>query len=175
MKSPLGIEIYDDEFTKAQRDAFWEFVKVSRFIVSGKDVEVIESPTKNIPFLISEWSEEDIRSFNIFSQIHNTKLTDNIKSKTLVRCLVNLDTLREIHHVHTHPHQHVLLYQANPEWRPEWYGETLFYDDNAKDVIYTNEYTPGRLIWFDGNIPHTFRPPSQIAPFFRFTVSMFFK
>ena len=37
--------------------------------------------------------------------------------------------------MHTHYGDNVLLYQANMEWRPEWYGETFYYDDDC-DYFY---------------------------------------
>ena len=65
------------------------------------------------------------------------------------------------------------MYYANLEWRDEWHGETLFYDHNR---VSTNayQYTPGRILEFDGSLPHSIRPQSFIGPQYRFTVSTFF-
>ena len=168
------IWVYDDEFTFSQRLFLFEFILKSKFIIGGVDSEIPESPTPNLPFLISEWSAEDLERCKILDHIHSVDLYNKIGNRNLRRCLVNLDFSREIHHPHTHRNNDVLIYQANMEWRPEWYGETLFYDDKVEEILYANQYTPGRLIYFDGTVPHMFRPPSRSAPYYRFTLSMFF-
>ena len=73
---------------------------------------------------------------------------------------------------HTHGDSRVICYYINPEWREEWYGETIFYKDNGQDdrVI---SYQPNRAVIFDGNHPHSIRPASFIAPSYRFTLSCF--
>ena len=64
---------------------------------------------------------------------------------------------------------------VNLDWRDGWHGETLFYNpDNLKEIVYTSLYIPGRIILFDGSIPHAIRPQSVKAPKFRFTLSLFF-
>ena len=52
----------------------------------------------------------------------------------------------------------VLLY-LNYEWHPNWGGETIFYDHNldAQRIVTPK---PGRVVMFDGRIPHTGRPPT---------------
>ena len=171
------ISIYDDEFTWAQRKDMYDFIVKSKFTISARDVdERVETSVPNMPFMISEWNEDDVSRFGIFRHMKNADLHSQIgNNRTLKRCFINCDTGREVHHVHSHSNQYVLLYQANLEWNHEWYGETFFYDDNKEDVVRVNSYTPGRLIWFNGEIPHSFRPPSRVAPFFRFTVSFFFE
>ena len=68
-----------------------------------------------------------------------------------------------------------VLYYINLDWRDGWHGETLFYNpNNLKEIIYTSLYIPGRIILFDGSIPHAIRPQSIKAPKFRFTLSLFF-
>ena len=54
--------------------------------------------------------------------------------------------------------QTVLLY-LNPDWDPEWGGETIFFDDDldAKTLVAPRA---GRVVIFDGRIPHTGRPPT---------------
>ena len=54
--------------------------------------------------------------------------------------------------------QTVLLY-LNPEWHPNWGGETIFYDHNL-DAKYIVSPKPGRVVIFDGRIPHSGRPPT---------------
>lgn len=51
----------------------------------------------------------------------------------------------------------VIVY-LNPVWDPEWGGETIFFDDSL-DAKYIVQPRPGRVVLFDGRIPHTARPP----------------
>lgn len=51
-----------------------------------------------------------------------------------------------------------MLVYLNPVWDPEWGGETVFFDDDL-DAKYIVQPRPGRVVLFDGRIPHTGRPP----------------
>ena len=50
-----------------------------------------------------------------------------------------------------------VIFFTNDEWNRDWGGETVFYegDEIAKSVL----PKPGRVISFDGRIPHSGRPP----------------
>lgn len=52
------------------------------------------------------------------------------------------------------------LYFANPEWREEWQGETIFYD-RAGEPFHAVAPRPGRLLLFDGAIVHRGGVPSR--------------
>lgn len=79
-----------------------------------------------------------------------------------------------VHFPHTNINQDVLLYYVNMEWRPEFFGETIWYDQNQRDIIHAEAYQPNKAVWFDGNIPHTVRPGSYISPMYRFTLVFLF-
>jgi hypothetical protein len=63
---------------------------------------------------------------------------------------------------------------VNLEWLDGWHGETLFYDETCKNIIFASPFTPNRVIVFDASIPHSLRPPSLIATKFRFTLALIF-
>jgi len=88
---------------------------------------------------------------------------------------VNLSTPTDCHWAHTHKDHTVLLYYVNKHWKHDWAGETMFFNDDLSEVAYASVYKPGRIIVFDGEIPHSVRPQSSIAPNYRFTLSLFFK
>jgi Rps23 Pro-64 3,4-dihydroxylase Tpa1-like proline 4-hydroxylase len=52
-----------------------------------------------------------------------------------------------------------ILY-LNKDWKDEWQGETLFYDN---EIAYAVLPKFGRLVVFDGEIKHSARPPSRIC------------
>tara|TARA_B100000945_G_scaffold321363_1_gene335451 strand:+ start:8906 stop:9598 length:693 start_codon:yes stop_codon:yes gene_type:complete len=63
----------------------------------------------------------------------------------------------------------VLVY-LNAEWMPNWGGETIFYDQNL-DAAKVVSLKPGRVVMFDGRIPHTGRAPNRITPYNRYILA----
>ncbi len=63
------------------------------------------------------------------------------------------------------------LWFLSARWEPEWGGETMFFDETG-DALFCASPRPGRLVVFDGAIPHVGRPPSRIcfAPRYSFAV-----
>lgn len=59
---------------------------------------------------------------------------------------------------HVDSNKTVLVY-LNPEWNWNWGGETMFFDHNleAKRVV---SFRPGRVVLFDGRLPHLGCAPS---------------
>ncbi len=66
-----------------------------------------------------------------------------------------------------------LWFLAN-EWDPDWGGETLFFN-TALDAEFVVSPRPGRLVIFDGSIPHAGRPPSRACPAPRYSFAMKFE
>lgn len=63
-----------------------------------------------------------------------------------------------------------LLYYPNPEWKQDWDGETVYYDD-AEEVALAVRVRPNRAVFFDSRIPHVGRAPSRACPALRVTVA----
>ena len=59
-------------------------------------------------------------------------------------------------------HDTTALWYICKQWDPEWGGETIFFNDE-KDAEFICSPRPGRLVVFDGRIPHCGRPPSRIC------------
>jgi SM-20-related protein len=62
------------------------------------------------------------------------------------------------------------LWFIAPEWNVEWGGETLFFD-SSMDAQVAVSPRPGRLVVFDGSLPHVGRPPNRICFASRFTLA----
>lgn len=90
------------------------------------------------------------------------------------KVIANLSTSASVHHSHTHPEKLVTLYYANLEWKEEWEGETMFFDEDG-EVEFTSRYVPGRILIFDGSMPHTIRAQSHAGPHYRFSISYFWR
>lgn len=65
------------------------------------------------------------------------------------------------------------LWYMTTHWEPEWGGETMFFDSSG-DAMFCVSPRPGRLVLFDGAIPHVGRPPSRIcyAPRYTFAIKL---
>ena len=65
------------------------------------------------------------------------------------------------------------LWYLSKHWEPEWGGETMFFDASG-DALFCASPRPGRLVIFDGAIPHVGRPPSRICfePRYTFAIKL---
>lgn len=77
----------------------------------------------------------------------------------------------EIHTDTDAPGHKTVVFYCNSVWQPNWHGETLFYTPDHSDVIKAVLPKPGRVVIFDGNIPHAGRDPSRLCPLIRVTIT----
>ena len=101
------------------------------------------------------------------------------ESYGFTRGYVNLGIHGDVTHMHSDGKLYytckTLLYYANQHWEYKWGGHTAFFDNNG-DIKTTVEVKPGRIVIFDGNIPHTVLPMNiRSSPSFRFTVALKFE
>ena len=167
------LNVFDDKVPYTDREKMWDFCINSTYRLGWQDQDTPEKYDLNI---YSIWTEEELQSTNIFP--HITKCIDECDwfvKKKLFKVVCNLVRPDDVHYIHVHHNQQVALYYVNLEWRDGWHGETVFYNpDKLNEIAYTSLFVPGRIILFDGSIPHAIRPQSIKAPKFRFTVSLFF-
>ena len=125
-------------------------------------------------------SKKDIHSKWTYEDLKNSRILPYFKKvypefdKRWQKSIVNLVKPGDHYFTHTHGEDNdVLLYYGNLDWRDEWAGETIFYNDNR---VTSNAYqfVPGRILTFPGHLPHSIRPQSSIGPQFRFTLTCFF-
>lgn len=166
------IQAYDDLFDFKYRNDIYQFVKQSLFRIGWVDSETPE--TIKHEFIHSTYTKEDVDKLGFFEQLKKTPVIDHIKDLEHKHTKVNLSTPSDSNFIHSHQEKLVVLYYVNLYWGNGWHGETLFYDKYGKDIAFASPYIPGRIIVFDGSIPHTIRPQSIIGPKFRFTISSFF-
>lgn len=90
----------------------------------------------------------------------------------LVRCYANAHT----YGVEGYPHvdsrrsgNFTAILYINPIWKPEWAGETVFFDEH-QDIAQSVMPKPGRLIIFDNRIMHAARGVTRICPSIRVTL-----
>lgn len=178
----MSIEIFDDVFDYNYSSVVWGFVKRSAFSLGWLDDEIQEH--SSYVCMHSNYSDSDINNLGIVPKLLETPIAKYMDGSNPVKTVVNLSSSGQTFFEHTHPSEwsgsvinrspKVLLYYPNLEWKREWGGETMFYTMDNKEIEMAVEYRPNRLVVFDGEHPHSVRPPTSHAPFFRFTLSMFF-
>jgi len=118
--------------------------------------------------------ETNVLAGDVFREIEKQPpLIDRLSNHQVYRNVVNLSHQSSIHMVHAHSDsEKVVLYYSDMEWETHWEGETMFFGEDG-EIEFVNRYVPGRVIVFDGNIPHTIRAPSHAGPQFRLTTTWF--
>ena len=164
------IKVYDDLFTVSQQNNFYLFANNSYFKLGWADNSIVENQIHRN--LYSIYSNEDLIKLGILDAIRNTEAAHELDGYKVAKCVLNLSTAADANFIHVHPEDKILLYYINLEWRDGWHGETLFFSENKKNILFASPYTSGRLISFDAKIPHTIRPQSHLASFYRFTLAI---
>ena len=164
----MSIQILDNYFSFNQQNFIYNYCRNSNFKIGWEDSDDLDK--QNYKSIHSSFTYDEYLKSGLKEGVDKiSKL--NAKPANVV---INLTKPGDVHIPHTHNGQVVLLYYVNLEWQSHWAGETLFYDNECKEVIKTSIYQPGRIILFDGEIPHTIRPQTYNGPQFRFTASVFF-
>lgn len=95
-----------------------------------------------------------------------------LKGHALVRCYANAHTFG----VEGYPHfdakeagHFTTIFYINPVWKPEWAGETVFFNADA-DIDKAVLPRPGRMVTFPGTILHAARAVSRACPAMRVTL-----
>jgi len=176
------IEVYDNIFDYNYSNYVWDFVKNSRYSLGWLNDDVPEHAS--YVMLHSLFNPEEVNRLGIIEALRGSDASSNISDKKEMKTVVNLAIPGQTFFEHTHHNNwkidgvrqapSVCLYYPNREWRRQWGGETIFYDSTNQDIERAVEYRPNRLVFFTGEHSHSVRPPTSHAPFFRFTISMFF-
>ena len=168
-----NIYVFDNMFELNDRNQAYGFAKNSYFRLGWKDG--ISEETVKYEYIHSKYSQEDLEKLRIYHKMMNCEIGEFVKDMTLSKAMLNLSTPSDVNFIHAHPEDIVILYYVNLEWQNGWHGETLFYDETFSNVEFASPYTPGRVVIFDGRIPHTIRPQSHIASNYRFTLALTYK
>ena len=167
------LKIFDNEVPFASQQETYNFVLNSAYKLGWHDSNV---ENKFVPNVHSDWNINDLKNSGVYPYLKNVakKLKLDI-DKNFDKCIVNLSKSSDYNFSHCHTEENVLLYYVNLEWQDGFGGETIFYNDNLTDIKLASMYKPGRIVAFDGSIPHTIRPQSSYGPNYRFTISCFLK
>ena len=99
----------------------------------------------------------------------------HIPQATLLGVYANGQTLGQDSPIHrdNRPNEAgtTVLMFCNEHWATCWGGELVFYDHAKEDVIMSVLPKPGRIVIFDGHIPHSARSPSALCDQLRMTIA----
>ena len=96
-----------------------------------------------------------------------------LKDHILVRCYANAYPYGTDGTTHTDsvdPSSFTSIYYLNLDWKPDWGGETVFFNRTQTDGIAAVYPKPNRLFVFSGTVPHAARGVSRICPALRTTL-----
>ena len=171
VSSGKKIYIFDDVFEMAWRRYAYERIAKSAFNIGWADTED-ENEIQHV-YLHSRLTADEVKNLGFFKAMQEPMLRELLAGAAFSRATVNLSVPTDTYFAH--PHKNLtLLYYSNMRWREEWAGETLFYNESVSEIEFASMYKPGRVILFDGSIPHSLRPQSRIAPHHRTTLAFFF-
>lgn len=166
------IETYDNFLTPPESTNLFNLIMNSNFKIGWDDSDELQH--KAFPNLHAEYNLLDIQKTKLLEPVLDKLKNKNIGMNNYIKCIVNLTKPMDVNFIHNHDKQIVALHYSNITWNPEWGGETVFYKDNKKDILFSSPYTPNKLIIFDGEIPHTIKAQNILGTSYRFTTSIFF-
>jgi hypothetical protein len=167
------IDVFDDVFPMIFRSRMYDYAKSCNFRLGWGDTNNPDRSAYDY-FLHSMFNDVDLENIKLFENLKNTVIEKILDDLTLTKTVLNCGTPSDSYSIHIHQNKKVLLYYVNLDWLDSWHGETLFYSENCKDIQFASPYTPGRLIIFDADIPHTIRPQSIVGTKYRLTLSLFY-
>lgn len=165
------ITTYDEVLDFQFRQDIYMFCMNSKFRIGWADSAITENQYNK--FLYSSFSEDDLQSLGYLNRLNNSPIAHELEGYRVDQCILNLTTPFDTYYQHCHSHDKAILLYVNLEWRDGYHGETLFFNEDMKSIFLATPYTPGRITVFDPKIPHSIRPHSSRAPFFRFTLATF--
>ena len=168
------IEVLDNFVSENTREALYMLCVTTDYKIGWDDSSTFEH--RQYPCLHHSLSDAEWNDLNFKESIQNKpKWQELTKDLIYTESVINLATHASIQFPHTHGSMKVLTYYINPEWKPEFYGETIFYDETLTDSNAVIMYKPNRAVFFNGEHPHSIRPSSHLAPSYRFTLSVFYR
>lgn len=170
-KSGKNITVYDDVYPYDYREDMNAYALTSNYRIGWSDQTHLLPRSEN--YLHSGYSDEDLLRSNTYQTIEKSEVAPEFEGMKMHKSILNLSVPSDSHYPHVHTDvDRVYLYYVNLDWNPGWHGETLFYNDSLEEIEYAFPYKPGRVVVFDGNIPHSIRPQSYIADKHRLTLTI---
>lgn len=162
------LDVYDDVFTFAERTAFFNFLLNSKYRVNGGD-------SFNRGYQIySDFNLDDMKNSGMLdsSGFQEIDKKYNLLNRNIKQIRINFSPPSEQNKVHDDGAGLTFLYYATVDWNVDWGGHTLFMNNTVDEAEYTCLYKPGRVVVFDGRIPHMIMTPTNLAKIPRYSLAI---
>lgn len=166
------------------RISVWEYIQTVSYKFNWSDYNAIEEKYSSLQQL-AHVTREDTRDRHGKTNMDylyatgipdkfNNEVQELIDNRLPNFFAVNLSFAGQQFWSHSHTEQDSFVYYANTEWRNEWAGETVIYEPDGETFHAAVPYTPGAVLWLAEGVPHALRAPSNLAPFYRHTIGIFY-
>ena len=168
------LHIEDNFFDWSFHNWLYSYVaQLNNYAIGFGDTDVFDRAAHQ--YMTADFAIQHLEETNLFEHIYKTEFADKIKNRQLVKATINSSTASQANFPHCDCDSFTMIYYMNLDWKPEWAGETVFFNENTTEIELASIYKPNRAILFDGHIPHQLRPQSILSPNFRFSLAMFFE
>jgi SM-20-related protein len=171
MLRPFMIETYDGLVPPALVSAIFAGIHQPVYKFGQKS-----NPGDTFGFWIANIDEEvraNVQPLDALWRIVDERITEG--TCEIDRMYVNAYTHGDcptVHADHSDADNFTVLYYANEEWHWDWAGETVFYNEARDEITRAIYPRPGRVVAFDGRLPHVAREPSRACAVVRYTIAM---
>lgn len=123
------------------------------------------------PRLVSKLTQDQIISLPL-TEVFKTTAAELGYNLNIERAYINLCSKDTVctSHVDGQEVGLTMIYYPNTKWDIDWGGDTMFFNAD-KEIAFASLCKPNRALFFDQRILHTARPPTHLAPVFRYTVA----
>jgi Rps23 Pro-64 3,4-dihydroxylase Tpa1-like proline 4-hydroxylase len=162
--------VFDNVFNYRTKLGIEQFLKSYRYGLGWSDTQ----ENNHLLYMHARLFKKEMDDMGFFQNIQNKDLLKAIDDRDPETVVANVSFPGYYYFPHWHRNQESLVYYVNMEWKQEWAGETIVYEDDCETVHACMPFSSGKVLWLNKDVLHSMRPPSLNAPFYRFTISMFF-
>jgi SM-20-related protein len=165
-------------------------VRVYDGLLKASDIERLTAALQNEGFTRTEYARPDTAAFRHWVVNIPIQAAANLPvyqptlaaagefapdtAYRIYRCYCNHAAYGDMLFIHTDcppgARELTALWFMTQEWNSDWGGETLFFD-SSMDAQVAVSPRPGRLLLFDGSLPHVGRPPNRVCYASRYTLA----
>lgn len=172
-KTGHKIQVLDNLFTFGDRSRMFADMRNIPFqFWSAYDTLLTDQSSSFI--IKSVWSKEHFNHFGILSLPGSEPLKEMLKGYEFHRAWLNLQTPLDKLRYHSDmsgPGFKSMLYYVNLHWDKEWHCPTVFRTEDLSDIEFVSDFVPGRVVFFDSQIPHKATQAPLESQQYRFTLN----
>ena len=175
------IRIHDNLIEYAERVRLHTMAKEFSYAVASDTNYLEDGPELNFA---KQLNDGDVQMLGLLQNPAVLEVLQPYSPMRMLNARINLSTLSDTNKFHTdnpqliygtmHKQIVTVLYYLNMRWEMEWGGYTLFANDACDELEFCCANKAGRMVVFDGGIPHAIAAPTRQAESIRMTLAMQF-